>query len=148
MAAVVDYETGSRIAVGAVSPGRTNCFDPKGNDRSHLTLIRSPQRPRRSMQRVFVIRRLFVVSVVISIAALGFVGAKALFSGATDAPSFVSSHIVVSNESLWSIASAAQPDRDPRHTISEIVRLNTDNSGDFDPSAPLSVGQEILIPLG
>lgn len=100
------------------------------------------------MQRVFLLRRLFVATVLFAIAALGVFGAKALFSGGADTPPMVSSHVVVPNESLWSIASAAQPDRDPRHTIREIVRLNTENSGDFDPSAPLSVGQEILIPLG
>lgn len=133
MAAVIDYHTGSRI-----EPTRTR----------HLQLVEASPRRSRPPAHVFLVRRLLVAGLVGLVLLIGSLGVRTVVTAASGSSGVVSTHVVRPNETLWSIAAAARPERDPRHTIAEIVRLNRANSGDFSASRVLSVGEEILIPLG
>ena len=146
MAAVIDYQTGYRIDEDL---------------RPELTLIeggvaREPRvrmpstrifLPLVGVARVYLFRRLMVTLAALGVVVIaGVIGSSVVGTFSADPP-MISTHVVTSGETLWSIALIAKPNGDPRHTIDQIVAINSDTPMSFNPSEPLSVGQEILVPL-
>lgn len=143
MAAIIDFQTGSRIASASVPALRV----VQGG--------RSAKAPaggfcRRSTMKVYRRRRLMVAAALIGVLMVVWLLASTFVGGGRGfvSPSLDSAsvHVVQAGETLWSIASGAQPQRDPRHTIDQIVALNGGTDA-LDPRQPIAVGQEILIPL-
>lgn len=62
------------------------------------------------------------------------------FSASSERTSFATV-VAAPGDTMWSVAVSIAPDADPRNVIDDIVRLNQ------LPSADLSVGQELAIPL-
>ncbi|HUH52857.1 MAG TPA: LysM peptidoglycan-binding domain-containing protein [Microbacteriaceae bacterium] len=62
------------------------------------------------------------------------------FSATSESTSFATV-VAAPGDTMWSVAVSVAPNADPRNVINDIVRLNQ------LPSADLSVGQELAIPL-
>lgn len=138
MAAAIDFETGNRIAP---EPRPALTLISEGNGQIHQSRTNRPLDP------VFLYRRLLVAVILLVVAAGGLVTARSIFATVAGPPPTVVTHVVTPGESLWSIAQSAKPGGDPRHTIDEIVDVNSTKQHRFDPFESLSVGQEILIPI-
>jgi hypothetical protein len=94
-----------------------------------------------AMHRTYVRRRLIAVAVGLgAIVALSGPVSGAL--GVSHEPELVSSrtYVVRPGDSLWSIASAVSPDRDPREVIHDLDALNE------EPVDPLTPGMVLTIP--
>lgn len=95
----------------------------------------------RRMQRTYVRRRLTVIGAfLLLVGMLGGPMGHAVMAG--DRFDLVTSrtHVVRDGDTLWSVASAIAPDRDPRDVIDEIERLNR------GVSSSLVQGQVLHIP--
>jgi Tfp pilus assembly protein FimV len=95
----------------------------------------------RAMHRTYVRRRL----VALTIALVAVVAVSGPVSGAVGAnrePELVSSrtYVVRPGDTLWSIAAAVSPDRDPREVIHDLDALNE------APVDPLTPGMVLSIP--
>lgn len=131
MAAVVDIRTASGFA-------RT--------DQPDLRLIESPV-DRTRIYRVYLKRRLLMaVAVLAALVTFVMAGAKVLSASSTS-PMTVGTHVVMPDETLWSIAKDARPGHDPRSTIMIVADLNSVGTTTFDAWAPLTVGQRIRVPV-
>ncbi|MFJ5955803.1 LysM peptidoglycan-binding domain-containing protein [Paenarthrobacter sp. NPDC092416] len=83
---------------------------------------------------------MLLMAVLLSLA--GFVNspAKASDSTAQLQPLVARTVTVQSGQSLWGIAGAAAPERDPRDVIAEIIQLNDLRGGRIQP------GQQLFVP--
>ncbi|MFP3581075.1 MULTISPECIES: LysM peptidoglycan-binding domain-containing protein [unclassified Arthrobacter] len=90
----------------------------------------------------FGIPAMLLVAALITL--LGFVTspAKASDTQAQLRPPVAISVTVQPGESLWGIAGAAAPGRDPRDVIAEIIQLNDLSGGSIHP------GQKLFVPAG
>jgi LysM domain len=96
----------------------------------------------RAMHRTYVRRRLVALAAALAVVvSLGGPIANALGVGGRE-PALVSSrtYVVRPGDSLWSIAGAIAPDRDPRDVIHDLDALNE------APVDPLAPGMVLSIP--
>lgn len=128
MAAVVDMRTATRVG---------------GSHRPELVLIESPV----DLGRVYLRRRVFVAVVVALALVAAFLIGSRILEASQGAPVSVGSHVVMPDETLWSIAKDVRPNHDPRSTIMLVTELNSTEASTFDPWAPLAVGQRIRVPV-
>jgi len=94
-----------------------------------------------AMHRTYVRRRLVALTIAV-VAVVAVSGPVSGAVGASREPELVSSrtYVVRSGDSLWSIAAAVSPDRDPRDVIHDLDALNE------APVDPLTPGMVLSIP--
>jgi LysM repeat protein len=83
---------------------------------------------------------MFLAALLLFLAGFLNAPAKAADSAADLALTSTVSVTVQAGESLWAIAGAVAPDRDPRDVIADIVQLNNLSSGGVVP------GQQLFVP--
>ncbi|MDO5864139.1 MULTISPECIES: LysM peptidoglycan-binding domain-containing protein [Paenarthrobacter] len=97
---------------------------------------------RRGRMVFFGIPAMLLVAAFLSLAGFLNSPAKASDSQAQLQPPVAVSVTVQPGQSLWGIAGAAAPERDPRDVIAEIIELNDLRGGRIQP------GQQLLVPAG
>ncbi|MGP0223804.1 MULTISPECIES: LysM peptidoglycan-binding domain-containing protein [unclassified Paenarthrobacter] len=88
-----------------------------------------------------------IPAMLLAAALLSLAGFITSPAKASDSPSQLQPPVAVSvtvqpGQSLWGIAGAAAPDRDPRDVIAEIIQLNDLPGGRIQP------GQQLFVPAG
>jgi len=87
--------------------------------------------------------RLTIFLTAVAVCLLAVFGHAAASADAPSAPTEVSVHVVVSGETLWSVARSMTPaGSDVRDTIIQIQELNGISGSD------LAIGQQLLLPVG
>lgn len=111
----------------------------------HVRLRKAPLPPLRLTRRgrVVLIGIPLVLLAALILLLAGFLNApaKAADSAADLAVTPTVSVTVQSGESLWAIAAAVAPERDPRDVIADIVQLNNLTAGAVLP------GQQLFVPV-
>ncbi|MHC8607316.1 MULTISPECIES: LysM peptidoglycan-binding domain-containing protein [Paenarthrobacter] len=97
---------------------------------------------RRGRMVFFGIPAMLLVAALLSLAGFLNSPAKASDSQAQLQPPVAVSVTVQPGQSLWGIAGAAAPERDPRDVIAEIIELNDLRGGRIQP------GQQLFVPAG
>lgn len=97
---------------------------------------------RRGRMVFFGIPAMLLVAAFLSLAGFLNSPAKASDSQAQLQPPVAVSVTVQPGQSLWGIAGAAAPERDPRDVIAEIIELNDLRGGRIQP------GQQLFVPAG
>lgn len=133
-------------------PGLVRAAAPAVPTAGRLVLTRRGRRTLRLTAFVGVTTLLAVVLVVLWLAAAAFVapgavagdGSEGVRSGATTDEKQVSTTTVVvaPGDTLWQIARAHAPDRDPRSVVDDVVALNDLRS------TGVQVGAQLLVPVG
>ena len=95
---------------------------------------------RRGRVVFFFIPAMLLAAVLLSLAGFITSPAKASDSQAELQPTVAVSVTVQPGQSLWGIAGAAAPERDPRDVIAEIIQLNDLRGGRILP------GQQLFVP--
>jgi hypothetical protein len=95
---------------------------------------------RRGRMAFFGVPAMLLVAALLSLAGFLNSPAKAADSAAQLQPTSATSVTVQAGQSLWGIAGAAAPDRDPRDVVAEIVQLNNLQDGRIVP------GQQLFVP--
>ena len=95
---------------------------------------------RRGRMVFFGIPAMLLVAALLSLAGFITSPAKASDSQAQLQPPVTITVTVQPGQSLWGIAGAAAPERDPRDVIAEIIQLNDLRGGRIQP------GQQLFVP--
>lgn len=97
---------------------------------------------RRGRMVFFGIPAMLLVAALLSLAGFLNSPAKASDNQSQLQPPVAVSVTVQPGQSLWGIAGAAAPERDPRDVIAEIIQLNDLRGGRIQP------GQQLFVPAG
>jgi hypothetical protein len=95
---------------------------------------------RRGRMVFFGVPAMLLVAALLSLAGFLNSPAKAADSAAQLQPTSTTSVTVQTGQSLWGIAGATSPRRDPRDVVAEIVELNNLQDGRIVP------GQQLFVP--
>lgn len=95
---------------------------------------------RRGRMVFFGVPAMLLVAVLLSLAGFLNSPAKAADSATELHPTSTTSVTVQAGQSLWGIARAAAPSRDPRDVVAEIIQLNNLQDGQVVP------GQQLFVP--
>lgn len=146
MAAVIELRTGQALDE---APGVHDRPAPAGPGLRLIHGGRSVQA--RQMHRVFLMRRLaVVVGLLLAVWVLSQLVGAALMpvgAGTAPAPELAAVHQVRQGDTLWALASAIDPDADPRDVVDRIVDLNQGTAA-ITADGQLRAGESLRLPVG
>lgn len=161
MAAVIELRTGTALDQRSVagSPRPTSTGVPSGRGARGvrppapaLRLVhggRSAQA--RQLRRTYWLRRLAVVLLAVVVAWLGVQAVThalmPIGAGAAPAVQPGSVHTVQPGDTLWALASAIDPQADPRDTVQRILELNQGGPA-LSADGALLAGEQVRLPVG
>ncbi len=146
MAAVIELRTGQALADEQLRSPRPSAPAPQ------LRVIHGGRSPvARQMRRTFLLRRLFVAAVAVLVVwvlaqVVGAAVAPLGSSSVTPAP-LGSVHVVEQGDTLWGLATAVDPQADPRDVVDDIIELNQ-GSAAVSSDGQLRAGEELRLPVG
>lgn len=144
------------MSIATLSPGRTRTHthtrsrsrslsrsvNPSDSRSRHLYAVPAP-RPTRSGLRLT--RRGRIVLFLAALAAIVLLGVtlgdSTVATGQSGTPAATQTITVKAGETLWQIATAANPSGDIRQTVDDIMKLNS-----LPSAAGLQMGREIAVP--
>lgn len=140
------HDTFGRDASGAYGQPAGGPSGPSSTGKVSAGTVKPRQAPLRLTRRgrfVFIgVPLILLAALVLSFSGFFNAPAKAAESAAELSPTPTVTVTVQPGESLWAIAEAVAPERDPRDVVADIVQLNNLEAGRVVP------GQALFIPAG